>query len=116
MQRNLFGEPDSTAEVKRLDQRRAGYPKGPGHKEYGGASEEAADAVAGRVTALRKACMVVFAGGAYTADEVADILKLDYLTIRPRISELRTMGLVVATGLRRPSSRGGASTVWRVKG
>jgi hypothetical protein len=47
-----------------------------------------------------------------TADEVAARLAMDILTIRPRLSELRQLGMIVATEARRPSSRGTPSTVW----
>lgn len=48
-----------------------------------------------------------------TADEVAGVLRVDILAVRPRITELHNAGLIEQTEVKRPSSRGNASKVWR---
>ncbi len=88
------------------------YPEGPGSKEVGGASEDAAVKISDKVKHLQGLCVGVLTKGDHTADEVADILHMDILTIRPRLSELRKRRLVESTGIRRASSRGNSSTVW----
>lgn len=50
--------------------------------------------------------------GGLTADEAADVLKLGILTVRPRCSELRAMGLVKDSGQRRPNASGNPMIVW----
>ena len=93
------------------------YPDAPGFKEKGGASEEAAQRIA---PALKKNQTEAFnafhrAGKPLTADELAEFLGKTIVSVRPRVSELRRLGLIVSTGERRASSFGQASTVWRLK-
>jgi len=93
--------------------RHAIYPDIAGSKEHsiGSASRKAAELVPAK--ALQR---VVYADlrrhGDATADECAARLGMDILSIRPRFSELRRLGLVISTEARRPSSRGVSSTVW----
>lgn len=49
-----------------------------------------------------------------TADELAAFLEEPVLSIRPRVAELNAMGMIEKTGLRRISSGGRASHVWRL--
>ncbi len=51
-----------------------------------------------------------------TADEVAYALKYSILTVRPRVSELYKLGLIVDSGLRRKNASGKNAIVWIVKG
>lgn len=53
--------------------------------------------------------------GPQTADELAKLIGEDTLSIRPRLTELKNMGLVVDTGLRRQSDRGRQAIVWGLK-
>ena len=48
-----------------------------------------------------------------TADEIAYILKYSILTVRPRVSELNKMELIMDSGTRRPNTSGRMATVWR---
>lgn len=48
-----------------------------------------------------------------TADEVAEILKLDILNVRPRFTELKVMGVIFDSGIRRKNSKGNTTKVWR---
>ncbi len=52
--------------------------------------------------------------GPHTADEVADALGIDRLTVRPRCSELRRLGRLEDTGERRLNLSGRRAIVWRV--
>jgi len=45
------------------------------------------------------------------ADEVAVMLDCDVLTIRPRVTELKSAGLLIPTGVRRKSYRGNTCAV-----
>lgn len=49
-----------------------------------------------------------------TADEVAEALGLSVLAIRPRVTELRKLGLIAATEKRRRNISGQTAVVWRV--
>lgn len=53
--------------------------------------------------------------GPQTADKLAAMIGEDTLSIRPRLTELKNMGLVVDTGLRRQSDRGRQAIVWGLK-
>jgi predicted HTH transcriptional regulator len=88
----------------------------PVSKEKNGTSDEAARAIAPRIAVLQgKALGALRDRGPHTADQVAEILGEDVLTIRPRISELFKMNKIEKTGGRAPSSRGRASWIWRAK-
>lgn len=92
------------------------YPAGPGYKQAGGTSEQAARAVAGSAANLRARVLAEFArhpAGA-TADEVAQALGCSVLSIRPRTSELHRSGEIVATGSRRKNDSGLLAAVWKV--
>ena len=91
------------------------YPKRAGFKEPT-TSREAAHAVeaTGRAARLRNAVLAYFKDGRQaTADEVAEALRENVLSIRPRVAELKAAGLIVETGERRASSGGRSSHVWR---
>lgn len=47
-----------------------------------------------------------------TADEVAVALGLSILQVRPRVSELKTLGMIRHTGTRRRNASGQKATVW----
>lgn len=49
-----------------------------------------------------------------TADEVADRLGIDKLSIRPRISELSRLGKIMDAGCRRKNASGKSAIVWRL--
>jgi predicted ArsR family transcriptional regulator len=53
--------------------------------------------------------------GALTPDEVASILKVSVLTVRPRFTALHQAGHIVDSGLRRPNANGRKTIVWRLK-
>jgi hypothetical protein len=91
------------------------YPDGPGFKAAG-ASQEAAQEFGGKVTRLRAEVLAELERwpDGKTADENAILLQRSPLSIRPRMSELRTMGKVLSTGNRRRNESGMSATVWKV--
>lgn len=92
------------------------YPNQPGAK-VGGTSQEAATAVAGDANRTRAAALAELRKvGPMTPDEVAERLGRSVLSIRPRISELVTKGLVYATGARRKNASGHGANVYAAKG
>lgn len=53
--------------------------------------------------------------GPMTADEAGAKVGLGPLQARPRVSQLGTLGDLLDTGEKRPSSQGNPMTVWRAK-
>jgi hypothetical protein len=49
-----------------------------------------------------------------TADEISDVTDASCECVRARLDELRRMGAVLPTGLKRKSKRGYVVTVWRL--
>ena len=88
------------------------YPQRAGYKAPG-TSQDAANAIegSGRAARLRTAVLGFYADHSGTADECAAFLGESPFSVRPRVSELLTKGLLVKTGERRKSSEGGASAV-----
>lgn len=50
-----------------------------------------------------------------TADEVAEELALPVTSVRPRVSQLAKLGLIVDTGIRKENEAGNPMIVWRIK-
>lgn len=98
-QRDLFGAV--------LDRPR--YPDVPGCKSHGDAAPTESEAAT-----LRRACVEVLRGGDYTADEIAARLGRSFLSIRPRISELRKDKRVDKAGRTRTNKSGKSANVWRL--
>lgn len=90
------------------------YPFTPGAKA-GGTSQDAADAMVGRSNVLRWRVLGILEIAAHTADEVAAIMGESILAIRPRVSELRRMGLIEDTGFRRANASGHTAIVWSAR-
>tara|TARA_Y100000310_G_scaffold67277_1_gene62596 strand:+ start:32079 stop:32588 length:510 start_codon:yes stop_codon:yes gene_type:complete len=89
------------------------YPHRPGHKRTD-TSKTAADDMAPKAGTLRTATLDrLRRSTGLTADEVALALDVDRLSIRPRLSELREMGLVEDSGRRAPNASGKTAIVWR---
>jgi predicted ArsR family transcriptional regulator len=88
------------------------YPHQAGHK---GAETSQAAARSINAAGLRAKVLKALRNlGDATADEAADYLKIDKLSIRPRFSELQDMGKVVQTRLRRMNASGRSAVVWRL--
>lgn len=93
------------------------YPDEAGFKE-GSTSQENAERIeaSGRASTLRQRVLFFFQqGGRATADELAGIMREPFLAIRPRLSELRTKGLIEPTGERRRAAGGGVAHVWQIR-
>lgn len=91
------------------------YPQHPGYKVTG-TSQDAADAMAEHAPTLRERCLELIARrGELTTDEAAEALGVSVLAVRPRFSELRTMGKIEQTGARRTNESGMTANVWRIK-
>jgi hypothetical protein len=107
---NLFGWQDWPPETS--DQR---YPGEPGWKGTD-TSREAALAIASQAKTLRDSVLNVLmdiAPSALSADQVAIRLQRSPLSIRPRISELRRLGLVERTEQRVTNESGMTACLWR---
>ncbi len=50
-----------------------------------------------------------------TPDEVAELLGRRIGSIRPRFTELKDMGELIRTGIKRRNDTGGLATVWRAR-
>ena len=62
-----------------------------------------------------KVAAVLAERGPMTADEIAAVLGLSILTVRPRVTALNKAGRIEDTGARRQTGSGNAAIVWRVK-
>ena len=90
----------------------ARYPHTPGHRDTD-TSREAASDIASRVTGLRLAVLGALEQDR-TADECASALGESVLAIRPRLTELKRLGRIADSGLRRPNASGKRAIVWRL--
>ena len=88
----------------------ANYPEGAGYKEKGGTSEEAARNT--DAATLRGMTLAELKRSPGTADEIANRLEIDRLSIRPRLSELKNKGLIRKTDFTRPNDSGKNARVW----
>lgn len=88
------------------------YPIDAGFKRTDTSREAAQRIDAGTLRA--KVLDAIRAHGPLTADEAAERLRLDKLSIRPRLSELRAHGKVADTGERRSNASGRRAIVWRL--
>ncbi len=91
------------------------YPFIPGFRPA--ATETSREAAPSRnsAAALREQCVQALAKSPGTADEIAHRMGVSFLSIRPRISELRAQGTVVPTDVRRPNDSGKSAVVWKLK-
>ncbi|MBB5045939.1 hypothetical protein HNR60_000674 [Rhodopseudomonas rhenobacensis] len=91
------------------------YPDAPGFKALG-PSQDAAVAIAPRAPRIRAVVFEEIAKhpAGVTADEIAAALGMSVLTVRPRVSELRRLGEISATGDRRCNASGMTASTWRV--
>jgi hypothetical protein len=89
------------------------YPSAPGYRDTDTSREAAAD-MASRVTGLRLAVLGALEQDR-TADECAAVLGESVLAIRPRLTELKRLGLITDTGERRPNASGKRAIVWRLR-
>lgn len=89
------------------------YPNFPGAK-VAGTSQEAANAAAEFAPTLRERVDAIFDDGQdHTADECAEILNEDILSVRPRCAELKKKGRIEDGGKRRCNKSGMTATAWK---
>jgi hypothetical protein len=84
------------------------YPESPGSKASG-TSADAAAAIACHATRLRGIVLREFMAAGQrglTADQAARLVEESILSVRPRVTELKTAGLLVPTGERRANDSG----------
>jgi len=91
------------------------YPDVPGRRRVD-TSIEAAEKIEGRAHTLRGLCLDVLRRNpeGMTADEVAHELGESVLTIRPRMTELKRMGRIVDSGVRRQNRSGRNAAVMKL--
>ncbi|MCP5087886.1 MAG: hypothetical protein GY952_13925 [Rhodobacteraceae bacterium] len=93
------------------------YPNAAGWKE-GDTSRAAAKTIeaSGRGRNLREQCLELFqTGWQGTSEEVSKRLQEHDLSIRPRLSELRGLGLLEPTGEKKRGMFGKDIHIWRLK-
>jgi predicted ArsR family transcriptional regulator len=89
------------------------YPASPGWKSRDTARQAAAQAEPS-APRLRQLCLdQLRLCGPLTADDCAENLKIDKLSIRPRFSELVATGKIEDTGQRGQNSSGRSAIIWR---
>lgn len=90
------------------------YPNSPGWKKDG-TSKDAARRIKKCSVTLREQVLEVLKHEELTSDEVATALGKSILSIRPRVTELFSRGLIEETGARRLNDSGAFAAVWRAK-
>lgn len=91
------------------------YPVAAGSKGRDGTSQDAAKAIQSRVGHLRCRAMEALASlGCATVLEAIEAVGGTRESLQPRFSELRKLGLVEATGERRPNPSGKMAAVLRL--
>lgn len=90
-------------------------PEGPGWKQ-GETSAQAAADMAPKAATLRQMALEALreADEPLTADEVAARLRMDRLSIRPRLTELKNLGRVVDSGQRGTTLAGKSAVKWKI--
>jgi hypothetical protein len=93
------------------------YPDSPGYKT-GDTSRSAARRIAPHAAALRDRVFSFLRANypaPFTADEVADRLGESFLSVRPRLSELRRSALIEPAAERRKNKSGMLARCWRAR-
>ena len=91
------------------------YPDTPGFKgSASGTGALAASNYAPQVKGRRAQVLAGLEAGPATAEEVGERIGLHWYLTRPRLSELKALGLVTETGGRGRGALGGEVNVWRL--
>jgi predicted ArsR family transcriptional regulator len=88
------------------------YPHRAGFKDDG-TGKEAAEAYGDKAVTNRSAVLIAVERKPGTAEQIGERIGLHWYLTRPRLSELKAMGLIVKTGERGKGALGGAVNVWR---
>lgn len=91
----------------------AHYPQVPGHKGTSPTGRLAAEAYTAKAPSKRARVFNQLAHGPQTAEQIAEALGDHWYLCRPRISELKAMGLAVETGQFGKGALGGKVNIWR---
>jgi hypothetical protein len=83
------------------------FPTTPGFKGCIETGREAADAFAPKLGRRQAEVIAALANGPGTAEEIAARTGRHWYVVRPRVSELKALGLCADTGERVPSAFGG---------
>lgn len=86
------------------------YPQSPGYK---GGETSLAAARSIDADTLRAKVLIELHKAPGTADEIAERLRIDKLSIRPRCSELKAQGKLTDSGIRRENASGKRAIVYR---
>jgi len=89
------------------------YPEGPGYKQKGATSQEAAEQGEKKFETIRRKVRAEYDQGNFTPDEIAWRIEDTPANVRPRCSELRKMGELEPTGERRKNDSGASAQVLR---
>lgn len=89
-----------------------GYPHAPAFRAGSDTSFAAAESVDAKT--LQRLVLTELRKGPGTPDEIAERLRIDKLSIRPRCSELKALGRVVDTGDRRRNANGKSAAVLKL--
>jgi len=95
-----------------------GYPFRPGRKSPG-TSGDAAREIQSYAATLRATVYSFLRErlpASFTADEIAQHLGADILSVRPRVTELGRLGLIEHTAERRKNKSGMTAQCWRARG
>lgn len=90
------------------------YPVAPGFQDDT-ASVLAAVQVSHKVKVIRAKILKALEVRPMTSEELSDFLNVQFLNIRPRVTELKDAGKVEKTGARRMQRTGGKANEWRLK-
>jgi hypothetical protein len=91
------------------------YPETPGFKAIG-PSSEAARKVTQRAATVRERVLRLLQSehpSSFTSDQIAARLKISFLSVRPRVSELRLEGEIEPDGTRCKNVSGMSAQCWR---
>ena len=80
----------------------------------GGTGELGAIQTGPRLQGRRKAVLAAVERKHGTAEQIGERISLHWYLVRPRLSELKALGLVVETGERGKGALGGKVNVWRI--
>jgi DNA-binding transcriptional regulator GbsR (MarR family) len=89
------------------------YPHFPGYRPPD-TSHQAARKMALWSNGLRVRCLIALLNRPMTASELSDFLSESVLNVSPRVSELKTLGLIHSLGVRRTTTGTATALVWEV--
>jgi len=91
------------------------FPELPGWKGPSETGREAALAYAEQAKGRRRQVIIgLLDHGSSTAEQIGERIGLHWYLVRPRLAELRTLGLVTDSGMRGRGALGGRVIVWRL--